>query len=257
MLRNQFNLAKNIRTLVPWVKQKKLTQPRITYAKNEFLYSGDKRLIDFTSGLMVVNLGHNNKYILDGFKNFQDKGISYVSPSFSTYERDKLSDRLCDLVNYNNGKVFYTNGVTDANEVGMFIANQYANKKRILAFNKSFHGASTVGSALISGDPRREKKTEYYQVDNFQPIIKNPSLLDDGLKSLENFKSEFAKGDVAGIIVEGSSGSAGCILYPNGYLEKLEKLCRENGILIICDEVMSRGRMDQCLRIKKLNFNQI
>ena len=45
--------------------------------------------------------------------------------------------------------------------------------------------------------------------------------------------------DVAAIMIEGSSGSAGCLQYPTNYLSKLQTLCRENNVLLICDEVMS------------------
>ena len=256
MLKNQIRLSKNIKTLVPWITQKQLRQPIITRANKEYIYSGNHQLVDFTSGLMVVNLGHNNKYIQSGFNDYMNSGVSYISAGFSTYERDKLSDRLCEVTNFNNGKVFYTNAGTDANEVAMFITNEYTSKKKILSFKESFHGASTLGACLTSGDHRCLKKKGYYEVNNFNSIMENPRMSDGGNASLKQIEALLKVGDVASIIVEGSSGSAGCILYPEHYLTRLESLCRKNNVLIICDEVMSGwGRTGSLFAYQKENFN--
>ena len=255
MLKTYIHFAKNIKTLVPWVKQHCLQQPLITKANSVFLYSKTHKIIDFTSGLMVVNLGHNNSYIKDGFKSYMDKGISYVPSTFSTYERDKLSDRLCNITNFNNGKVFYTNAGADANEVAMFITNQYNNNKKILSFQHSFHGGSTIASSLVGGDTRNNKKLDYYNLDLY-PIMQNPDMIDNGEQSLLQISKLLKEYKPASIIVEGSSGSAGCILYPKDYLSKLEKLCRKNNVLIICDEVMSGwGRTGELFAYQKENFN--
>ena len=255
MLKTHIHYAKKIKTLVPWVKQHCLQQPRITRANGVFIYSNKHKIIDFTSGLMVVNLGHNNRYIKSGFKSYMDNGISYVPPSFSTYERDKLSDRLCNIANFNNGKVFYTNAGADANEVALFITNQYNNNKKILSFQNSFHGGSTIASSLIGGDTRNNKKLDYYNLDLY-PIMKNPNIRDNGDESLLQISKLFEEYRPASIIVEGSSGSAGCILYPKYYLSKLEKICRKNNVLIICDEVMSGwGRSGELFAYQKENFN--
>jgi taurine--2-oxoglutarate transaminase len=69
--------------------------------------------------------------------------------------------------------------------------------------------------------------------------MENPSMDDRGINSLLQIKQLFKTGDIAGIIIEGSSGTAGSIFYPDKYLKALEDICRQHGVLIICDEVMS------------------
>ena len=232
--------SKLLKTLIPWNKQLNVSQPIITHAKGSFLYSGKKKIVDFTSGLMVVNLGHDNMYIKQGFLDYLDKGLAYVSPSsFSTYQRDKLSDRLCDIVDFKDGKVFYTNAGADANETAMFIANNYTGKQKSISLKKSFHGGSSIVSCLISGDSRRFKKQEYYDLP-LEPIIPNPDLSDNGAASI-NKLTEIVKNDtnIASLLIEGSSGSAHCVPYPNGYLKKVQNICNDNNIVMICDEVMS------------------
>ncbi len=251
---------RNTNTLVPWFRQQNL-QPRLVHqADGPFIFTQGSKIVDFTSGAMVVNLGHNNKYIKKAFQENINTGIAYVPSNFATYDREKLSDRLIDISKLSNGKVLYGNAGADCNEMATFLAtefhriNGYENKNRTLTFEKSFHGGSTIGASLLSGDARRHNKTFHYSLP-LEPIMPNPNLLDDGKESLEQIE-KLLTDDVSSIIVEGSSGSAGCILYPDNYLFKLKKICAEKNILFICDEVMSGfGRTGEMFAHFKQNIN--
>lgn len=231
-------------TLIPWAIQSAFKSHHITHADGCYLYNGDKKIMDFTSGLMVVNLGHNNPRIKDGFKQHLDTGVAYTSSLFEHGQREKLSTRLVEITGNPGGKVFYTNGGGDSNETAVFITHEYhkfykdEKRLRVLSFEKSFHGGSTIGATLLTGDDRKSAKESFYSLP-FESIMPNPDLSDDGTESLVQIKKLFESDDIASIIIEGSSGSASCIPYPEGYLKKLEKMCREKGILLICDEVMS------------------
>ena len=238
-----FRLSKTLlNTFVPWNKQL-IKQPVITNANGIFIFNNKQKIVDFTSGQMAVNLGHNNKYILEGFNNHINKGISYVSPTvFTTDEREILCKRLIDYT-MKEGKVMLTNGGADSNEFSIFISRIYSqkigeNKTKILSFKTSYHGGSTIGSSLISGDSRLNAQRSYNKL-SLEPIMDNPSLLDEGESSLQQVEDLFKKNNICAILIEGSSGSAGCHIYPDNYMNKLEKLCRKYNILIICDEVMS------------------
>jgi taurine---2-oxoglutarate transaminase len=233
---------KIINTMIPWSRQNFIKQIRINSADGSYIYSDNKKIIDFTSGAMAVNLGHNNKYVLEGFNLHKNTGISYIPSNFSTYQRDKLSSRIIDIT-HGSGKVLFTNAGADANEGAMFIAKEFSylnnhNKTKILSFKKSFHGGSTIGASLISGDNRLDNKDRYYKL-TLDPIMENPEMNDNGNSSLKQIETLFKNDSICSILIEGSSGSAGCILYPDGYLKKLEGLCKKYNVLIICDEVMS------------------
>jgi len=240
-------MIRNIKTLIPWFKQSLVLQPQITHAQNSHIYNESKKILDFSSGQIAVNLGHNNKHILNGIQEHINSGISYVPSNFSTYQRDKLSDRIIDISNYKNNsysKVLYTNAGADATESAIFFTREYfnlndiKNKYRILSFSKSFHGGSTFAASNISGDARCEIKKEFYQMP-LESIMPNPKLEDNGDSSLINIEKLLQSGDVASILIEGSSGSAGCILYPQNYLYRLKLICEKYNTLMICDEVMS------------------
>ena len=251
--KNMLNYANKIpnnrkyNTLIPWAIQNEFKSFDVVKANKCDLYIKDNNKVrevkDYTSGLMVTNLGHNNKYIMNGFMEYYRTGIAYINSQFKTDQRELLSDRLINITNNHGGKVFYTNGGADANETAVFIANEYQQlmnnkKKKILSFNTCFHGGSTIGATLLTSDGREGAKKSHYSL-NFESTMENPSLEDDGKSSLEQINNLFEGGDTAAIIIEGSSGSARCIPYPDGYLDKLEKICRKHDVLIICDEVMS------------------
>jgi taurine---2-oxoglutarate transaminase len=247
-------------TLIPWAVQNTFKSHHITHAGGCYLYNNDKKIMDFTSGLMVVNLGHNNQRIKDGFKQHLDTGVAYTSSLFEHGQREKLSTRLVTLTGNPGGKVFYTNGGGDSNETAVFIAHSYqkfhnnSQRIRILSFEKSFHGGSTIGATLLTGDDRKSSKEAFYSLP-FESIMPNPDLSDAGAESIIQIQSLLKNDDVAAIIIEGSSGSASCIPYPDGYLQQLEILCKENNIILICDEVMSGwGRTGYLFAYEKHNI---
>ena len=229
-------------TFIPWAAKQGLKPITILGADKSFLFSKTKRYVDMTSGLMVVNLGHNNNKIKNAFNEQLNTGLNYVPSMFGNYHRDKLSSRLLDITN-KKGKVFYGLGGADVNENAMFMCLEYQNlknqyKSKILTFSKSFHGGSSIVSSLLGGDKRKINKQSYFYLPNIVHVP-NPSINDNGTYSINTIIDHIKSKQVAGIMIEGSSGSAGCIQYPNGYLNKIQDLCNQNDIVLMIDEVMS------------------
>ena len=237
------------KTLRPWFNTKTANTLDFSIKKANGCYVYDKNdnpIMDFTSGLMVTNLGHNNKHINRGMKNAIDSGLLYFPPSVLTDEREKLSERLIQLSPFSNGKVFYTNGGADANESAVYFAKRHfkdiPKKNRVLRFDRSFHGGSSYISSYLGGDARRNEKQSHYKFElNTDIMLPNPSLRDNGKRSMEIIERiiKYQHNSIAAVMIEGSSGTAGCYVYPKGYYAKLEKLMRDHNILVIVDEVMS------------------
>ena len=237
------------KTLRPWFNSKSGSSLdfRIKRASGCYVYDkNDNSIMDFTSGLMVTNLGHNNKFINSHMKKAIDNGLLYFPPSVLIDQRENLSERLVQLSPFSNGKVFYTNGGADANEAAVYFAKRhfkdFPKKNRILRFDKSFHGGSSYVSSYLGGDSRRNEKQSHYKFElNTDIMLPNPSLRDNGEQSIEKIKRIIKNQhkSIAAVMIEGSSGTAGCYVYPKGYYKKLEKLLRDHNILVIVDEVMS------------------
>jgi len=260
------SIRSGTKTLRPWFNTKTATTLDFSIKRANGCYVYDKNdnpIMDFTSGLMVTNLGHNNKLINMRLKNEIDKGLLYFPPSVLTEERENLSENLINISPYTNGKVFYTNGGADANEAAVYFAQRHfkdnPQKNRILRFDKSFHGGSTYISSYLGGDSRRNEKQGHFKFNlNTDIMLPNPSLRDDGNSSMEKIERIINNQhkSIAAIMIEGSSGTAGCYVYPKGYYENLEKLAKDNNILVIVDEVMSGfGRTGKMFAYEHYNGN--
>ncbi len=233
-------------TLFSWSKQKGITPIAVKHAEGVYLYDyDDKRYIDFSSGLMNVNIGHGDQRITDAVvKQMQE--VSYVTPSCVTKIRGELGKKLAEICPGDLNKSFFTLCGATSIENALKLARTYTGKHKILSRYQSYHGASYAAMAA-SGDPRR-LPADAQQAPNFVhfdlPIkyrweYGEENLLKEAVSSLERLIAFEGAGNIAAIVLEGESGSSGCLKYPVGYLKAVREICDKNGMLIIIDEVMS------------------
>ena len=241
ILQNNFDY-----TLFSWSKQKGHSPIAVEYAEGVYLYDYDgKRYIDFSSGLMNVNIGHGNQRVTDAvIKQMQQ--VSYVTPSCVTKVRGDLGKKLAEICPGDLNKAFFTLcGATSA-ENAIKLARLYTGKHKILSRYQSYHGSSN-GAMTASGDPRK-LPVDSQQAPNFVhfdiPIAYRwdygeENLLKESVASLERIIAYEGPNNIAAIMLEGESGSSGCLKYPAGYMKAVRKLCDQHNILLISDEVMS------------------
>ena len=233
-------------TLFSWSKQKGIVPIAVKHAQGVYLYDyDDKRYIDFSSGLMNVNIGHGDQRITDAVvKQMQE--VSYVTPSCVTKVRGELGKKLAEICPGDLNKSFFTLCGATSIENALKLARTYTGKHKILSRYQSYHGASYAAMAA-SGDPRR-LPADAQQAPNFihfdLPIkyrweYGEENLLKEAVSSLERLIAYEGAGNIAAIVLEGESGSSGCLKYPVGYLKAVREICDKNGMLIIIDEVMS------------------
>jgi taurine--2-oxoglutarate transaminase len=233
-------------TLFSWSKQKGIAPIAVKHAEGVYLYDyDDKKYIDFSSGLMNVNIGHGDQRITDAVvKQMQE--VSYVTPSCVTKVRGELGKKLAEIFPGDLNKAFFTLCGATSIENGIKLARHYTGKHKILSRYQSYHGAS-IGAISASGDPRRIP-VDSQQAPNFVhfdlPYLYRyehgaENLLKESVASLERVIAYEGPGTIAAILLEGESGSSGCFKYPVGYLKAVREICDKNGILLIIDEVMS------------------
>src|SRR5664279_4359387 len=233
-------------TLFSWSKQKGIAPIAVKYAEGVYLYDyDDKRYIDFSSGLMNVNIGHGNQRITNAVvKQLQE--VAYVTPSCITKARGELGKKLAEICPGDLNKAFFTLCGASSVENAIKLARLYTGRHKILSRYQSYHG-STNGAMTASGDPRK-LPVDAQQAPNFihfdLPYLYRweygeESLLKDSVAGLERIIAYEGPGNIAAILLEGESGSSGCLKYPVGYLQKVRELCHKHGILLIMDEVMS------------------
>lgn len=235
-------------TLFSWSKQKGISPIAVKYAAGVYLYDyDDKRYLDFSSGLINVNIGHGHPRVTAAvLKQMQE--VSYVTPGCVTEARGKLGRKLAEISPGNLKKTLFTVCGASAIENAIKLARLYTGRHKIIARYRAFHGAS-YASMTAGGDPRKFAH-DTQQAPNFVHV-EDPycyrcpfgqevtSCHRECVSHIERVIQFEGPESVAAILLEGESGSSGCIKYPPDYLQKIRAICDKYGILLIADEVMS------------------
>lgn len=236
-------------TLFSWSKQGGLNPIAIESGKGVYVHDYDgKKYIDFSSQLMNVNIGHGNQRITQAVARQMEK-ISYVYPGMVTDARGQLGRKLAEIAPKGLTKTFFTLGGAEAIENAMKLARMVTGRSKIVCQYRSYHGA-TYGALTASGDPRRFPQ-DVHQIPNIVRV-ENPYFYrcpwgtrtaeecgEMALRNIEQVLIYENPDSIAAILLEGESGSSGCIKYPPFYLKKIRELCDKYGILFIDDETMS------------------
>lgn len=200
-----------------------------------------KTYIDAISSWWVNLHGHSNPVINEAVKSQIDKLEQVIFAGFTHEPAVELSERLLKLQPH-FGKVFFSDNGSTAVEVALKASVQFwknkriTSKKRILAFEHSYHG-DTFGAMSLSG---RSLFTAHYNEYLFEvEHIALPASKDDEtyFEQVERIVSE---GDVAAFIYEPLVlGSGGMLMYEESALLRLLKLLKAHDVLLIADEVMT------------------
>jgi taurine---2-oxoglutarate transaminase len=230
-----------------WRYQKGWKPLHVTKAEGVYFWDkAGKRYLDLCSQLICSNLGHQNQAVIDAIVK-QAKELAFISPAFACDVRADLALKLLEVVPKGIEKFFYATSGTEANETAIKIARMYTGKNKIIARYTSYHG-STAASLAATGDFRRW----FGEPSNVVPWVLHAPEVNCYRCPLGRTHPECGiacadylsymidnENDVAAVIVEPVVGTNGVLVPPNEYLPKLQKLCRDRGVLLICDEVMS------------------
>lgn len=236
-------------TLFSWSKQAGINPISIKYGKGVYIYDrSGKKYIDFSSQLMNVNIGHGDQRITAAVAR-QMEEISYVYPGMVTEARGLLGAKLAEIAPPSLNKTFFTLGGAEAIENAIKLARMYTGRHKIIAQYRSYHGGS-YGAISAGGDPRKfpmdsQQMPNILHVENpyFYRCPWNTSSMEEcgemAARNLEQMIIYENPDSIAGILLEGESGSSGCIKYPPNYWKLVRDICDKYGILLIADEVMS------------------
>ncbi|MCY7360968.1 MAG: aminotransferase class III-fold pyridoxal phosphate-dependent enzyme [Ignavibacteria bacterium] len=236
-------------TLTSWSKQRGGNPPVIEKGEGVYIYdTNGKRYIDFSSQLIAVNIGHGHPKVAEAVAK-QMSEISYVYPGMVTKVRGEVGKKLAEITPGSLSRTFFTLGGAEAVENAIKLARIYTGRHKIVTLYQSYHGA-TYASSTAGGDPRKfpvdsQQSPNFVHVEN--PYFyrcpwnsKTPEECSENAAAhLERVVQYEGPGSIAAIMMEGESGSSGCIKYPVGYWKKVKAIADKYGILIIDDEVMS------------------
>ncbi len=235
-------------TIFSWSKQKGIDPICVQRAEGVYLYDyNGKRYLDFSSGLMNVNIGHGDSRVTEAVVR-QMQQVSYVTPSCITQVRGELGKKLAEICPGNLNKAFFTLCGATSIENAIKLARLYTGRHKIIARYRAFHGAS-YAAMTAGGDPRK-LPSDSQQIPNVVhvedaycyrcPWSQEPTSCKlECISHVERIVEFEGPQNIAAILMEGESGTSGCIKYPKNYWKKLRELCDKHGILLIADEVMS------------------
>jgi len=230
-------------TFFSWSAQGAIDPIAIDRAEGVYLYTPEgKRILDFNSQLMSVNIGHGDRRVIDAIA-AQSAKLQYVQPAFATEPRARLGQKLAEILPGDLDKVFLTLGGAEAVENAIKLARAFTGRHKILARYRSYHGA-TLGAMSLTGDPRRWANepalsgvVRYPDTHRWGEADPRPAA--EALQGLEDVIRYEGPHTIAAIFLETIVGTNGILIPPDGYIQGVRELCNRYDILMVADEVMS------------------
>ena len=181
------------------------------------------KYLDFMSGIAVSNLGHHHPKVLQALSEQSEK-IWHSSNLYTSNLQEKVAGKLTMGKDY---LAFFCNSGTEANEAAIKLARKATGRSKILSFEQSFHGR-TYGALSATGQPALQA--------GFFPIVEGFEYLP--YNQLEPLKQHLDE-EVAAVMLEVIQGEGGIIPAEKDWLQAVAALCKENGSLLIIDEIQT------------------
>ena len=200
----------------------------LDHGEGMYVYDTEgRKFLDFAAGFAVTGLGYSHKKLNEALKAQIDK-IYHIS---NLYYHENCGEAARELNRISGmDRVFFTNSGSEANEGALKAARRYAYTKKtgryeFIAMENSFHGRSFGAVSVTGHDSYREP---------FEPVVPGVRFAKfndlDSVEALVNEKT-------CAIILEPLQGEGGINLATQEFVEGIRRLCDENGILMIFDEV--------------------
>lgn len=202
--------------------------------------------IDWTSGVLVTNVGHAHPKIAEAISKQAQRLLNLYD--FPSPERLELAQKIVERFPAHLDKVFFVSTGSEATDAAIRMAKRKSGKYEILSFWGGFHGR-TYGPMSLSGIQAIKR--------NFGPTLPgaifapypycyrcpfgktHPECDLFCLKYLDQVVNYETTGNLGALIIEPYQGAAGFVFPPEGYLKKLEAWAKERNLIFILDEVQS------------------
>jgi taurine--2-oxoglutarate transaminase len=230
-------------TFFSWSIQGAVDPIAIDRAEGVYLYTPEgRRILDFNSQLMSVNIGHGDRRVVDAITEQATK-LQYVQPAFATEIRARLGAKLAEILPGDLDKVFFTLGGAEAIENAIKLARHATGRYKILARYRSYHGA-TFGAMTLTGDPRRwPNEPGLVGVVRYPDTHRwgeaEPRPVAESLQGLEDVIRYEGPHTIAAIFLETIVGTNGILIPPDGYIAGVREICDRYDIVMVADEVMA------------------
>jgi putrescine aminotransferase len=214
-------------------------------AEGVFIYDTQgKKYFDLNSGISVSSLGHRHPRVIQRVKEQLDKYLhTMVYGEHIQEPQVEYARLLVKILNNHLDNIYFVNSGSEAVEAAMKLARKYTGRYEIVSAACAYHG-STLGAESLRSD------LEFTR--SYVPAV--PGVRHIRFNEAEDLGRITSK--TACVILEPVQAEGGIILPENGYLEALEKRCRETGTLLVLDEIQTGfGRTGYFFAFQKYGIN--
>jgi len=190
--------------------------------------------IDCMGGYGVALIGHCNDRVVNAIKNQSEK---LITCHMSIYNNARLEflEKISKISPKKLSRIFFSNSGAESTEAALKFSRKFTGKSGIIAMSGGYHG-KTFGALSVTHNEKYRK--------SFQPLLEgvkfvpysNPSKIEE---SLDN--------SIGTVIIEPIQGETGIIVPPDGVLQQVRKICDQNNLVLIFDEIQTglgrTGRM--------------
>ena len=182
--------------------------------------------LDLYGGHAVISIGHSHPYYVQKLTQQLEKLVFY-SNSVNNPLQKELSEKLGKISGYEDYSLFLVNSGAEANENALKLASFHTGRRKVIAFNKSFHGR-TSAAVRVTDNPKI-----------VAPINEGFEVEFPALNDMASVRKSLKKKDVCAVIIEGIQGVGGIRVPDAEFLKELSAECKATGTILILDEVQS------------------
>lgn len=184
-----------------------------------------REYLDLYGGHAVISIGHSHPTFVQNITE-QLAQLAFYSNAVKNKGQVELAEKLGELSGLEDYQLFLCSSGAEANENALKLASFHTGRKKIIAMKKAFHGR-TSGAVAATDNPKIIAPFNADHQVEFVPM--------NDVSALEQAIDE----ETAAVIIEGMQGVAGVYVPTDKYLVEAQRLCRENGAMLILDEVQS------------------
>ncbi|MFY7787998.1 MAG: aspartate aminotransferase family protein, partial [Thermoflexibacteraceae bacterium] len=177
-------------------------------------------------GHAVISIGHSHPHYIQRIEKQLHK-IAFYSNSVQNTLQNELAEKLGKKSGYDNYQLFLCNSGAEANENALKMASFHTQKKKVIAFQRAFHGRTSAAVATTD-NPKI-----------VAPINAQHEVIFIEWENLAAVQQAVLQGDIGAVIIEGIQGVGGIHVPSNEFLQGLAVLCQAHDIVLIVDEIQS------------------
>lgn len=199
----------------------------ITAAKGSYVWDAEGvQYLDMYGGHAVISIGHTHPHWVKRIEDQLEK-IAFYSNSVIIPIQKELAAKLGKISGKEDYQLFLCNSGAEANENALKLASFHNNRKKIIAFKKSFHGRTSLAVAAT------DNPSIVAPVNETTNVIFLPF---NDERALKDCFAAHGK-EISSVIIEGIQGVGGINIANTSFLQLIRQLCTENGAVYIADSV--------------------